>query len=525
MGKLNKGSILQLAGIGGGAALNAYLGKKAAEKYGLSPEEKKKLMIRRGLKGAALGALGATAVNVAVDGRNAIKNALKGDLSAITLPSVPKEKTLLEKVAKQGTRAALLGGIAGRFYGQDVKDKVRYAKDSMKYNGFNPETGKFETKGQSRLFADGGGLAGFGAKALNWWNKRSDAQKGAIIGGVAGAGIGAARKGVKGALVGAGVGAGAGALGGMAYKKWGNGALKNTFGGDSTSSTSTTRPTRTSTSPSTGSNHNRTAAVNFDPRTKTQSNLVKNVFKGGGALAGGMYGAGAGALLGAGIGAARGGLKGALKGAGIGAVAGGAGGAGLGYYGGAKASEHTTKSVKDMMDKVKKHSNYLPIVKKQANYIPVIGTALGAGTGLLAGNKYDKANSDPNNPNQTFWDKNKGKILMGLSGGASGYFISKAIDNKLKERSLDKVRKAINKDYVSSNENPEFFKNTVENLKPSFGKKTVTNVFPDINDLSGGDNFKRNREFLNDYLSKKSIDYNNKVNKNLIYSNLGNIGF
>lgn len=311
MGKINKGAILQLAGIGGGAALNAYLGKKAAEKYGLSPEEKKKLMIRRGLKGAALGALGATAVNVAVDGRNAIKNALKGDLSAITLPSVPKEKTLLEKVAKQGTRAALLGGIAGRFYGQDVKDKVRYAKDSMKYQGFNPETGKFETKGQSRLFAGGGGLAGFGAKALNWWNKRSDAQKGAIIGGVAGAGIGAARKGVKGALVGAGVGAGAGALGGMAYKKWGNGALKNTFGGDSTSSTSTTLPTRTSTSPSTGSNHNRTAAVNFDPRTKTQSNLVKNVFKGGGALAGGMYGAGAG------IGAARGGLKGALKGAGI----------------------------------------------------------------------------------------------------------------------------------------------------------------------------------------------------------------
>ena len=287
MGKLNKGAILQLAGIGGGAALNAYLGKKAAEKYGLSPEEKKKLMIRRGLKGAALGALGATAVNVAVDGRKAIKSALSGDLSAITLPSVPKEKTLLEKVAKQGTRAALLGGIAGRFYGQDVKGKVNYAKNSTKYEGFNPETGKYETKGQARLFADGGGLAGFGAKALNWWNKRSDAQKGAIIGGVAGAGIGAARKGVKGALVGAGVGAGAGALGGMAYKKWGNGALKNTFGGDSTSST-TNRPTQTTTSPGT-SNHHQPTYTN--PRTKSQSNLVKAAFKGGGALAGGMYGA------------------------------------------------------------------------------------------------------------------------------------------------------------------------------------------------------------------------------------------
>ena len=229
-------------------------------------------------------------------------------------------------------------------------------------------------------------------------------------------------------------------------------------------------------------------------------------------------------MLGAVIGAARGGLKGALKGAGIGAVSGGAGGAGLGYYDGSKASEHTTKAVKDMMDKVKKHSNYLPVVRKQANYIPVIGTALGAGTGLLAGNKFDKANSDPNNPNQNFWDKNKGKILMGLSGGASGYFLSKAIDNKLKENSLDKVRKLINKDSVSSNENPEFFKNTVENLKPSFGKKTITNVFPDINDLPGGDDFKRNREFLNDYLSKKSIDYNNKVNRNLTYSTLSNLG-
>lgn len=433
MGKLNKGAVLQLAGIGGGAALNAYLGKKAAEKYGLSPEEKKKLMIRRGLKGAALGALGATAVNVAVDGRNAIKNALKGDLSAITLPSVPKEKTLLEKVAKNGTRAALLGGIAGRFYGQDVKDKVRYAKDSMKYNGFNPETGKFETKGQSRLFADGGGLAGFGAKALNWWNKRSDAQKGAIIGGVAGAGIGAARKGVKGALVGAGVGAGAGALGGMAYKKWGNGALKNTFGGDYTS-TSTTRPTRTSTSPSTGSNHNRTTAVNFDPRTKTQSNLVKNVFKGGGALAGGMYGAGAGALLGAGIGAARGGFKGALKGAGIGAVAGGAGGAGLGYYGGSKASEHTTKAVKDMMEKVKKHSNYLPVVKKQANIVKplLIGAASGAITGGAIGHRIDSKR--PVNPNDGFLKRYKGTLIgagTGALGGAAlgsgfGYLKNKA---------------------------------------------------------------------------------------------------
>ena len=392
MGKLNKGAVLQLAGIGGGAALNAYLGKKAAEKYGLSPEEKKKLMIRRGLKGAALGALGATAVNVAVNGRNAIKNALKGDISAITLPSVPKKKTLLEKVAKQGTRAALLGGIAGRFYGQDVKDKVRYAKDSMKFNGFNPETGKFETKGQARLFADGGGLAGFGAKALNWWNKRSDAQKGAIIGGVAGAGIGAARKGVKGALVGAGVGAGAGALGGMAYKKWGNGALKNTFGGDSTS-TSTTRPTRTSTSPSTGSNHNRTAAVNFDPRTKTQSNLVKNVFKGGGA-----------------------------------------GGAGLGYYGGSKASEHTTKAVKDMMNKVKKHSNYLPVVKKQANIVKplLIGAASGALTGGAIGHRIDSKR--PVNPNDGFLKRYKGTLIgagTGALGGAAlgsglGYLKNKA---------------------------------------------------------------------------------------------------
>lgn len=113
---------------------------------------------------------------------------------------------------------------------------------------------------------------------------------------------------------------------------------------------------------------------------------------------------------------------------------------------------------------------------------------------------------------------------MGLSGGASGYFLSKALDNHLKESSLDKVRKTIHKDYFQSNENPEFFKNTVENLKPSFGKKTVTNVFPDINDLSGGDDFKRNREFLNDYLSKKSIDYNNKANRNLTYSHLSNLG-
>ena len=519
MGRFKTEAALQLAGIGGGAALNAYLGKKAAEKYGLSPEEKRKLLIRRGLKGAAIGAIGSTLATAPITGIKSAKAIMSGDDSIFT-----ENPSLIENIAKYGRRTALVGGLAGHFYGQDVKNKIKYAKDSENYKGFNPETGKYETKGQARLFADGGGLAGFGAKALNWWNKRSDAQKGAIIGGVAGAGIGAAKKGVKGALVGAGVGAGAGALGGMAYKKWGNGALKNTFGGVSTSSTNTTRPTRTSTSPSTGSNHNRTAAVNFDPRTKTQSNLVKNVFKGGSAIAGGMYGAGAGALLGAGIGAARGGWKGALKGAGIGAVAGGAGGAGLGYYGGSKASEHTTKTVKDMMDKVKKHSNYLPVVRKQTNYIPVIGTALGAGTGILAGNKYDKANSDPNNPNQTFWDKNKGKILMGLSGGASGYFLSKAIDNKLKERSLDKVRKAINKDYYSSKENPEFFRNTVENLKPGYGKKAVMAAYPDLNNLPEGEDFKNHLSTLNDYLERKAIYHNNSANKNLIYSNLGNLG-
>ena len=91
---------------------------------------------------------------------------------------------------------------------------------------------------ETRYYA-GNGLAGFGSKALNWWNKRSDAQKGAIIGGVAGAGIGAAKKGVKGAVVGAAGGAAVGAGAGMAYKKWGNGALKNAFGKSSTTAGTT----------------------------------------------------------------------------------------------------------------------------------------------------------------------------------------------------------------------------------------------------------------------------------------------
>ena len=141
-----------------------------------------------------------------------------------------------------------------------------------------------------------------------------------------------------------------------------------------------------------------------------------------------------GALLGAGIGAARGGLKGALKGAGIGAVAGGAGGAGLGYYGGSKASEHTTKAVKDMMDKVKKHSNYLPVVKKQANIVKplLIGAASGALTGGAIGHRIDSKR--PVNPNEGFLKRYKGTLIgagTGALGGAAlgsglGYLKNKA---------------------------------------------------------------------------------------------------
>ena len=386
MGRFKTEAAIQLAGIGGGAALNAYLGKKAAEKYGLSPEEKKKLMIRRGLKGAALGAIGSTLATAPITGIKSAKAIMSGDDSIFT-----ENPSLLENIAKYGRRTALVGGLAGHFYGQDVKNKIKYAKDSENYKGFNPETGKFKTKGQSRLFADGGGLAGFGAKALNWWNKRSDAQKGAIIGGVAGAGIGAARKGVKGALVGAGVGAGAGALGGMAYKKWGNGALKNTFEGDSTS-TSTTRPTRTSTSPSTGSNHNRTTAVNFDPRTKTHSalgNYLNPVVKGD--LSTGMKYA---PLIGAGIGAAGGGLA--------------------GYVG--------TK------DKSKK--------KKNAVLAALAGAGLGYGTGsIIQGNRISKDIKKLDLEDQRLLNKIlRGRTIAQLGIGGSGVAAAALMNRKKKTK-------------------------------------------------------------------------------------------
>ena len=233
MGKLGFGTeaAINLAGIGGGAAYNAYLGKKEAEKYGLTPEEKQKLMIRRGLKGAALGALGANLITAPVIASRASNFISKNGIKEAYKQYDP---SALEYASGIAGNAALIGGIAGRFYGGDVRKKIDYAKQAMKYKNFNPETGRYETKGQSRLFAGGANKAlGFGAKALNWWNKRSDAQKGAIIGVVAGAGIGAYKKGVRGALMGAGAGAAVGAGAGMAYKKWGNGALKNTFGGDS----------------------------------------------------------------------------------------------------------------------------------------------------------------------------------------------------------------------------------------------------------------------------------------------------
>lgn len=82
----------------------------------------------------------------------------------------------------------------------------------------------------TRYFAGADKALGFGAKALNWWNKRSNAQKGAMIGAVGGAAIGGAKKGVKGALAGAAGGAAVGAGAGYAYGKWGKGALKNAFG-------------------------------------------------------------------------------------------------------------------------------------------------------------------------------------------------------------------------------------------------------------------------------------------------------
>lgn len=391
MGRFKTEAAIQLAGIGGGAALNAYLGKKAAEKYGLSPEEKRKLMIRRGLKGAAIGAIGSTLATAPITGIKSAKAIMSGDDSIFT-----ENPSLLENIAKYGRRTALVGGLAGHFYGQDVKDKIKYAKDSENYKGLNPETGKFETKGQSRLFADGGGLAGFGAKALNWWNKRSDAQKGAIIGGVAGAGIGAARKGVKGALVGAGVGAGAGALGGMAYKKWGNGALKNTFGGDSTSSTNTTRPTQTSTSPST-SNHTQTVHVNSDPRTKSHSsigNYLNPIIKGGDGLSVGIKYA---PLIGAGIGAVGGGLAG---------------------YAGTK-------------DKSKK--------KKNAVLAALAGAGLGYGTGsIIQGNRISKDIKKLDLEDQRPLNKIlRGRTIAQLGIGGSGVAAAALMNRKKNKQRLN----------------------------------------------------------------------------------------
>lgn len=219
MGKIsfNDAAAIQLAGIGGGAALNAYLGKKEADKYGLSPEEKRTLMIRRGLKGAALGALGASAITVPIVW-NRTGRALNDNPNLNPYTDI---KPGLSPVSSTTTNLSLLGGIGGHFYGQDVRRKVGRLKRQQELE---------DTKTQARLFAEGGGkLAEFGKKAMDWWNKRSNTQKGAIIGGVAGAGIGAAKKGVKGAVVGAAGGAAVGAGAGMAYNKYGNGALKDVF--------------------------------------------------------------------------------------------------------------------------------------------------------------------------------------------------------------------------------------------------------------------------------------------------------
>lgn len=218
MGKIsfNDAAAIQLAGIGVGAALNAYLGKKEADKYGLSPEEKRTLMIRRGLKGAALGALGASTITIpTVMNRTSKAFDTNPDFNPYT-----DIKPGLSAVSGPASNLSILGGIGGHFYGQDVRRKV----DRLKRQQEELE----DTKTQARLFAEGGGkLAEFGKKAMDWWNKRSNTQKGAIIGGVAGAGIGAAKKGIKGAVAGAAGGAAVGAGAGMAYNKWGNGALKN----------------------------------------------------------------------------------------------------------------------------------------------------------------------------------------------------------------------------------------------------------------------------------------------------------
>lgn len=123
------------------------------------------------------------------------------------------------KISFNDAAAIQLAGIGGHFYGQDVRRKVDRLKRQQELE---------DTKTQARLFADGGGkLAEFGKKAMDWWNKRSNTQKGAIMGGLAGAGIGAAKKGLKGAVAGAAGGAAVGAGAGMAYNKWGNGALKD----------------------------------------------------------------------------------------------------------------------------------------------------------------------------------------------------------------------------------------------------------------------------------------------------------
>ena len=369
-------SALKLAGIGGGAAINAYLGKREAEKYNLTPEEKKKLMIRRGLKGAALGALGTGLVSSPI-----ISSRVKEAVNS----GSPVESNTFNKISDIAGISSLIGGIGANFYGRDVRKKINKLK-------------KEEVKTQSnlKLFADGGGLAGFGAKALNWWNKRSDAQKGAIIGGVAGSGIGAARKGVKGALVGAGVGAGAGALGGMAYKKWGNGALKSTFGGNSTNSTNTTRPTQTTTSPST-INHTQTVHVNSDPKTKSHSsigNYLNPIIKGGDGLSAGIKYA---PLIGAGIGAVGGGLAG---------------------YAGTK-------------DKSKK--------KKNAVLAALAGAGLGYGTGsIIQGNRISKYIKKLDLEDQRPLNKIlRGRTIAQLGIGGSGVAAAALMNRKKNKQRLN----------------------------------------------------------------------------------------
>ena len=118
------GTVAQLAGTIGGAGLNTYLAKKEADKWGLEGADRRNLMIRRGLKGAALGTLAGGAVGAGLSFGGVKKSALEGKVPAFNT---------FDRVSGTIGNASILGGIAGRFVGRDVRKRINDAEKLQKY--------------------------------------------------------------------------------------------------------------------------------------------------------------------------------------------------------------------------------------------------------------------------------------------------------------------------------------------------------------------------------------------------------